>query len=310
MKRQAKKFSILIIFTLISALLVFGCSNNSVGSDKGSNASAQPKTPAVDAVKVDQVPWETTNIVENKSRRLAFSYTNNSEYCIVDLSLDYSVIPGTTLEELKPAYANAYSDSASLAKDIEEVTEDDVKNLKIAAEVYVATNPSETSQQDLMTIGYDYLTNDSQLEFFTPNMLTIKYIIDNKLYTETYDYLLDSYSLDSNIKDVNEWPDNEFTQLLPSPDSLIIESANVNGDKLMVETIGTSIETYDEYVLACKEAGFDKDIDQTKYSNRFEANNSDGTYNIVTSLYEEHGEMTITVTKTEGSSSSSAKSSK
>lgn len=307
MEKSFKKGFVLIALSMVTALLFFGCGGNQPGntqnlSEQTQKAESQP----ADAINIDQITWGTHNVVVDKSRRLGFTYTNSSEYCIANLSLDFSVKDGATLDDIKPAFIGASSDNVYLAKGIEQVTEDNFKNLSIDAEVSIATYPGETSEQDLMSIGYDYLTNENQLEFFTPNLLTIKYVKDNKMYTETYDYLFDTYSLEDEVEEINEWPENEFTQILPYPESLLIESAKVSNGKFKVETIGTSMEIYEDYIEACKDAGFNKNIEESEYTTSFKATNSDNSYSIDTYIYKDHGNMTITVSKVKKTSKKSS----
>lgn len=294
---RISRIPILLILIMIPMFCIIGCNNATSNENQGSLANTEEsKVPVADAIKIDQIPWETKGTIVDGKRRLGFTYTNNSEFCIVSLDLDFTVKPDATLEEIAPAFKNAGTDNRSLADGFKEVDDENFQYLKIEADCGIATYPGETSEEDLVAMGgYTYLTSESQLEYFQPNLLTIKYLIDNIIYEETYDCLMDSYSLSDKTEKVNEWPNNEFTKMLPEPSSLIVTSTKVEGNKFTVRTTGTSKAIWEDYIESCKGAGFDSNIEEKDYLNEFTASNKEMGYNIKIYLSSYDGEVTITL---------------
>lgn len=301
---RISRIPILLIMLVISMFCVIGCNNATTNENQDSTTNTnESKKPAADAIKAEQIPWETKGTIKDGKRRLGFTYTNNSEFCIVSLDLDFTVKPDATLEEIVPAFKSAGTDNRSLADGFKEVNDENFQYLKIEADCNIATYPGETSEEDLVAMGgYTYLTSESQLEYFQPNLLTIKYLIDNTIYEETYDCLMESYNLSDKTEKVNEWPDNEFTEMLPVPSSLVVTSTKEEGEKFTVRTTGTSKAIWEDYIDACKSAGFDSNIEEKDYLNEFTASNKEMDYTIKIYLSSYNGEMTITLEPIKSSS--------
>lgn len=286
-------FSLSILFTF----LLIGCNGNSgENTQSTTNEYSEPKTPPIDAIKIDQVPYSIANVVDGRLRRVGLTYTNSSEYCIVSYDLSYKMDSEATYEEVAPAYQSAEEQDPWLTKYFEEKGEDQLNTITGYARINTATYPGETSEADFAGVLGRYMTNTAQFDYLRPDLLKIKYLNNNRIYTETYDYTTSSYSLSNDIDEIPEWPDNEFTETLPSPDSLILGSVETAENNFSFETIGTSLEVYKKYISECKEAGFSKKVDESEYSASFEATSNNGKYTVEISLNETSGEMDVKVT--------------
>lgn len=89
-----------------------GCSG---ASDPANNPSSAEFKPSKDEIKIDQIEWNADSSVVNvkevglytsgpfgdKIRCVVFSYTNNSNYPIIDLECSYSLKDDVTAEDVK-----------------------------------------------------------------------------------------------------------------------------------------------------------------------------------------------------------------
>lgn len=280
MKNRSAKLFALIVMSLLSVLLIAACSGTGASPNQPSTSSG----PTEDAIKIDQVPWTIESTVKDQERRLGITFENKSEYPILSFKLTYSIDPEATLEDISPAFLGAEADNDFLVTKFKEVTEDDLKKLSIIGDIDILTEPGSTSEQSMVTLGSVYLTNDAQLEYFHPNMLTLEYIVGDKMYTETYDYQTESYSLSSDVKTMNAWPEDELTAQLPTPNGLIIESARVENGGLSFRTTGTSVAAFDAYVEECQANGFNTNVERSEYVDDFEATNPNTGYRLEMNL--------------------------
>lgn len=284
MKKHPAKLFALIAMSIFSLLLIAACGGTGQSTSGSSDQASTPSGPAKDAIKIDQVPWTVESTVKDQERRLGIAFENKSEYPILSFKLTYSIDPEATLDDISPAFLGAEADNDFLVTKFKEVTEDDLKKLSIIGDIDILTEPGSTSEQSMVTIGSVYLTNDAQLEYFHPNMLTLEYLVGDKMYTETYDYQTESYSLSSDVKTVNAWPENELTAQLPAPEGLVIESARVENGELSFRSIGTSVAAFNAYVEECQSYGFNTDIERSEYVDDFEATNADTGYRLEMNL--------------------------
>lgn len=270
MKNRPAKVFALLVMSVFSLALIAGCGGGAVPAPSDGNAAAPSGpagngTPAKDAIKIDQVPWTISNVVEGSQRRVGVTYENRSSYPIAELKLTYKVKPGTTLEEISPAFLAAESENSLLTKYFEDLTDESDENLsklEISADFGIVVNPGETSAQDLMGMNTAYLTNDNQLEFFELDMVTMKFLEEDKLYTETYDSMMGSYSISSDVADTADWPENDFTAQLPTPDGLIIEDTEIIGDYFTFDITGATVKEFADYVSKCEAQDFNTDVDR------------------------------------------------
>lgn len=90
------------------------------------------------------------------------------------------------------------------------------------------------------------------------------------------------------------WPDNEFTKLIPNP-GFEISMINTSDDEFMAAFSNVTIEQHNAYVEKLKSAGFTIDADtQTNVIYSYTASNADGYLVSLTSAFDT---CTLTVTK-------------
>lgn len=275
--------------------LLAACSNSSDATPSGpANSKASV---AKDAIKVDQIEWAASNAVENGFRCIDFVYTNGSKYPISEFEMSFALKKDVTLDEMKSAFTNPATTNEYLTDIVEDLTEENYSQTKITVTNQFVTDSGSSSEPEYITTGIIYLTSMDQFDLFEPNMMTMSYVNGGKIYKETYDFATDSYSVSKDTTDILEWPDNELAQMLPQPEGMLIVKIEEKDGDFKFETVGTSKTVFDEYVSACKEAGFTVNADEPDYTDRYKAENGDGTYKLDINLMT-WGELECSLTPT------------
>ena len=75
-------------------------------------------------------------------------------------------------------------------------------------------------------------------------------------------------------EDAYTWSDSTIAKALPKPDVRYLMMTSDDEDYLSAEAYGVSEDTFETYVAACKENGFDQDVDE--YDDNYTAKNADG----------------------------------
>lgn len=251
----------------------------------------EPAPPPNDAVKIDQIDWEVKESVVNGSRQVSLSYTNNSAYTIVYLGIEFTQREDVT-DEQRSVFDEVYSNP-----DYEPAAERDELYAVGSNEHYVAPGASADPQSCSLAYAITALTMD-QLELMEPNIAQINFVgEDGEIYTEYYDFLNDEYSLDEwGYEVVDEWPDAELAQMIPSIEATTVEIRENEEDVFKCREYGATQEDYDSYVDLCKDKGFD--IVDTEYDSWYVATNEEG-YEIDVNYYESSDSLYVEITAPE-----------
>lgn len=126
-----------------------------------------------------------------------------------------------------------------------------------------------------------------------PDVATIKYINDNKIYTSYYDFSTKKYSEDENTEEAYYWTTSELGTKIPKPDVKVVKKyISDNEDSFGFEAYGLSLDQFNEYVDKCKQLGFT--VDESSYEGHYSADDKDG-YNVYLSYKEDDDYMTVTI---------------
>lgn len=259
------------MFALVGALglALVGCSTGGMPGSAGTAVHIEDEMPADDAIRVEDIDWSMDIGVENGMRRVMFSFTNNSDYTIVGLELDSAVKEDAAWDDLQAAFDYLVEDGAD---------EQTIRDCILTGESCYAVKPGEASDPDACNIGFYYVLNIEQIDYVEPDMLTIKFLSDGKMYEEYYDYRNDAYSLSSDVVEVLQWSDSEQAAELPRPEDLYVIDLDDSGERFTFDTIATSRNDFEAYVAACKEAGFTANASET--DDTYYADNEDGAYHL------------------------------
>ena len=259
----------------------------SESQEETSTESTDSSKLAKDEIKIDELPWEITTMINDYgNREFVVAYTNNSKYPIMGFDIEF-----TLKDELTDDQMAVFED----LKENYEYTDEELVKLTMKAynEVYTASG-EEGKPQPLTLDNYAFRVPSSmdQIDNFEPDIATIGYITpDNVMHVEFYDFKNDSYTLSSTVKnDIYQLPTTEIKDILPAPDVPVLLSSKDLGGAYSATAYGVKQDGYSEYVAICKDSGFTNVTDDTDYS--FEASKSDGS-RIELRYYSEDESMTI-----------------
>lgn len=247
----------------VSALGLAGC-GGSGGS--GGGGGGEGGVPADDAIKVDEVEWAIEEGIEDGDRVMTFSYENGSDYTIVSVELAMVIDEEATSEEIEAAFP----------EDLEGHTVEELREQEGMLEAEGIVEPGAASEPAEANLTAE------QRDLVVPDMLTVRFLSDGKLYEEYYDFRSDAYDQSSEVIDVEQWGEGELASLLPEPDGLLVDDITESETLFTFSTIGTTQEDFDAYVEACKEAGFTAAV--LSHEGFYAAENEDGTNRLVLNL--------------------------
>ena len=252
-----------------------------------STAASTSEAPEKDAIRIEDIDWSVDRSVDGESRRVAMQYVNNSGYVIIDLELSFVVSPDATDEQLSDAFASMQDDDWN-PDPVADATE-----YGIRVDVGTMTNPGETSVPAYLSCGGFYIDDLAQYELMTPEFMTIRYLHDDMLYEQTYDFAFGSYALSSDVIDINQWSDSDLSQLVPKPEDMIIEDCRDWENQFSFDTRATTQDGFETYVEACRTAGFNTDVTET--DSVYYAYTADGLYELDIFYYPENQHMGVYV---------------
>lgn len=196
-----RKLALLVVVVGLATCLG-ACSESGesgrTGNEGGAPAAeATQSAPGVmpgedDSIKIDEVEWSVDEGIVDGERKVALSYTNNSSFTIMQFRIEFVQREDVTDEE-RAVFDEVYADS-DWAPDVE------------ASELYLVGDNQhfvESGQEaDPAPCTLAYATDAPTMEQYglmEPSVASIVYLGgDGKVYCEYYDFLNDSYSLDSN----------------------------------------------------------------------------------------------------------------
>lgn len=290
--RRGVAFALAAVLGLSPCLAA--CSGGSGGSGGGNGGApaAQPKQPepAVDAIKIEDIELNMGSTVMDGYRTVGFSYTNNSDYTIVNVKLDRSFKDGATLAQVEAVFG----DSFEYAFD-EGATDADLADETLSGTSgWYEIGPGETSEPTRCGCAGYYVEDQGLVDLTEPDILTIQFLCNDKIYTEYYDYRGETYTLSDEVVDAIEWPDEEKVGGLPRPEGKHTYVWSESDDSITVRAISVSQEEFDSYVERLVEEGYSIEPKaNTGYYSDIES--PDEAYEIDISYSDYDGELSLKV---------------
>lgn len=309
MKNTVKKnlCTFIAVIVAASATIVFaGCSDNGapqastgsegVASQTSDDASAvsQTKQPAKkrETIKIDDIAWNVDQGIVDGEKYVLLDYTNNSKYTVTDFEMTFKE-KGSVTEEDKENFYNEIKDKFSMSDD--DISELKQRDISMHAETEKIVEPRESAKNIncYYYSGIYYLKGINHFNLVEPDVATIKYINDNKIYTSYYDFSTKKYSEDENTEEAYYWTTSELGTKIPKPDVKVVKKyISDNEDSFGFEAYGLSLDQFNEYVDKCKQLGFT--VDESSYEGYYSADDKDG-YNVYLSYKEDDDYMTVTI---------------
>ena len=114
--------------------------------------------------------------------------------------------------------------------------------------------------------GIYYLKDKAHLELMQPDIATIEFVSNGRLYTEYYDFKSQKYSLESDSEEAVQWTEKEIGTEIDKPEAEVIKVTLDLDDYLCFDVYGVSESQFEAYIDLCKERGYTKDADKDEDS--------------------------------------------
>lgn len=267
MKR--KILNVLILFVMVIGLTA--CGNNESGSNSILGKGLKTKD-----LSIDDFAWETKETHIDGKKTYAMTLTNNSEYDILGVEIDYEVKSSATQEELK-VFDKFMSDHADWI-DEDETAED----ITLIGKRQKLVKNGESVSQIILYIGmgtsyWHDRPDETQFDLMEPETLQMLIVgKDNKVYVAYYEFDDKEWDLDEETRELNKWPNNELSKKVTKPQSeYLLVTSDEEDDDVDFTMYGCTKDYFKEYVETIKSAGFNVDVPED-YSTYFSAEDSDG----------------------------------
>lgn len=234
---------------------------------------------------IEDIDWKVELGVFNGERLGVFNYTNNTDYDLLEMRIEFKPKENLNDEEI------ALLDSL---KEENDLTDEDIDELYIWGynrQLIESGKPSKGTPCGVSEVN-DYIYDMSLYETMEPNMAYISYIKDDDtLISMYYDFKLKKFSEDE-VGEVYEWSDSELNSLIPRPEARVVQIGYQTEDYLPIDIYGVDLKYYLSYVEQCKEKGFTNI--ESEYDTSFRALN-DSNISVRVSYIGEEDRMSITV---------------
>lgn len=262
-----KKTLSAILAVLLAALLC-ACGNTAPASKSESSVSTITSSAASEGVsnptdeeahengypKIEELVWSFRNTVEYDEPVAVFDYTNNSDYTIVMLELYFKMKEGVTSKQLQ--LIDPFTD--------ELIPNDKIPDMEPYVYDWIVSDPGETAEGADCYIDYNtYPTSTDQCDLMEFSSANIHFIgEDGKIHTVSYSAENCGYALSENTEEPYVWVDNDYTKMIPKPNTRIASADQFEEDCLGVKAYDMSHDDFLEYIDSCEQMGF-----QNKYPN-------------------------------------------
>ncbi len=236
-------FKKIFAFCLSCILILTGCSSGP--KDNEGNT----------LINIDDIKWEMIPAVIDGRHRVVFNYTNNTDYTITDLYINYRLKSDITESDM--AMFDKYIEDGRLQKER-------INELSISAGYKVFAEPGESlSNNELAFFGYLFINSMDEADMFEPDYMEIDYILDDKLKTISYDFTTKTIT-ENKIADLYQWDENDFTNQIEKPNARMVRNLENSDTTYSFEIYDMNLSDYKEYIKSLKESGF-SDVDHEYY---------------------------------------------
>ena len=133
-------------------------------------------------IKIKDIVWEIDEGIIDGNRSVLFACTNNSSYTIAGLELSFKEKAGVEQEEKDKFYADIQKDFSFEDEEIELVKEKEI-SMHTYTERIISPGESIKNVRCYYFDGYYYLKNIEHYDLVEPDIIKIKYIKDDQIYT-------------------------------------------------------------------------------------------------------------------------------
>ncbi|MFR5648782.1 MAG: DUF6591 domain-containing protein [[Eubacterium] siraeum] len=266
-----KKIKILTIFAVILSVVVCfaGCGSNEQ-TEKPSSSTIKEK------INIEDIAWNVDEGIVDGDRYVLLNYTNNTQYTITNFEITFKEKAGVTEEEKVKFYSDVQKKFEASDEDMEDLKS---RPISMHAETDRVVNPSESISNANCYYygGYTYLKDIDHYNLVEPDIATIKYIDEDKIFTVYYDYGSKKYSTEAETEIAYQWSQTDLGSKIPKPDVKVVESGRDDEAIFMFDAYGLSLEQFNAYIEECKGLGYT--VEPGSFEGFYSADNAEG-YNV------------------------------
>lgn len=266
-----------IIFAFLLLLTACGASQVKTDGKKETHSTAQETSTynqetnelnVTDYPKIEEIAWEFRDTVRYGEPVAVFDYTNNSDYTIVLLDFQFEMKDGITSEQLQ--LTDVLTGSL--------VPNEEISEMRPNVLDWIVCDPGEKAEGANCYMKYNTEpTSTNQCELMDLKSADIYFIgEDGRKHTVSYSAENGGYSLWETSEELYSWIDNDYTKMLPKPDTRIASANQFREDCLGVKAYDMSHDAYLAYVAACEEMGYENKYPNEDHDYSFVGTNSEG----------------------------------
>ena len=254
-----------------------GCGGNQEGNvgekTENRNSTSEEQNSPEDKIDIDDFKFEPTTIVENGDRYVVLKLTNNSDYAITGFALSYKLKSDVTEQQKEEVYQEIGKSISAKKDEMEKIKENEIKIHAYAERLIDVGETCDKLKFFYLGGGY-YIRKMEHLQLGEPDIATIKFIDQGKVYTVNYDFANDVYSCEDDVEEANQWSTKEIGEKIPKIEAKYIKTGLDNDDFFSFDAYGLTMKDFDAYVDECKKMGYTEDV--LSSDGFYSADNKDG----------------------------------
>lgn len=270
---------------LAGVLSLSGCGNVAATGSADPVQATQIKNSKAgksDSIKADDIELTVEEGFWYDERRPVFTFTNNSDFDIITVDVDFSQKADVTDEQRAQVFAEFMGD--------EFYQDDDFTTYVLSSYKEQLVPAGETSLEAEVTINNTgrSLKDINYFDWFEPSIMKVAYLGgDGKAYLEYIDFKTGkTKDASKGGKDAMMWSDSDLAKRMPKIDAPVCLVTTDDEDGFWFETLGMTIDDFGAYAEKLKEKGYDQ-IDYED-DDEFRAHDKDG-YEATVSFVEMKG---------------------
>lgn len=212
-------------------------------------------------ILIDQIEYSVGEEIEDGERDVFMQCTNDSQYTICGIEITFIEKADISEEQKEAFYADIQKKFEMDDEDIESLKENEI-SMYAESERLISSGEKIGKIHLYYYSGFYYMSNLAHYDLVEPDIATIKYVKNGKIYTEYYDYKSGNYSIDEDTEDAYEWgKDSPLADLVTRPNVEVCKVEFDRDDVFWFYAFGCSRDDYKAYVEDCIEKGFTVDAD-------------------------------------------------
>lgn len=223
-------------------------------------------------LEIKDFVWQTKTEQINGENTYVFSLTNNSNFDILGMEMEYELRPNVSIDEL--SVFNSVVNQNLKTEDVDEIIDD----IMFVSKSENLVKKGEKSNDTIFNIYIDAhhttsTPNENQFKLMKPEKLKLLVVgKKDKVYTISYEFdkrkweFDDEWEFSNNDEEaedmkLNSWPKNHLTEILPRPASkylLVTSDKSKYGVDFIV--YDCSQKYFNKYIKEVKASGFNHNI--------------------------------------------------